>query len=82
MNRALVFSFLSILQFLVAAGLPAFAGCDPKCKDGAICRYEAAGGIFYCDPPGLKKAGKVSQGGREVRPGGERSLRPGSIEKY
>lgn len=82
MNRALVFSFLSIPLFLGVAGSPAFAGCDPKCKDGAICRYEAAGGIFYCDPPGLKKGGKVIQGGREVRPGGGGALRPGSIEKY
>ena len=27
---------------------PAFAGCDPSCGEDEVCRYEAAGGKFYC----------------------------------
>ncbi len=32
---------------------PAWAACVPACTDGQVCRYEAAGGTFYCQtPPG------------------------------
>lgn len=30
------------------AATTASAGCSPACKSGETCRYEAAGGKYYC----------------------------------
>ncbi len=42
-------------MFAAAAALAfapdAMAGCNPACPAGQICRYEAAGGHFYCAAP-------------------------------
>ena len=32
------------------APVSAFADCSPACASGEVCRYEAAGGKFYCAP--------------------------------
>lgn len=39
---------------LVASAGVAHAGCNPACKAPEICRYEAAGGKFYCAAPKTK----------------------------
>ena len=36
--------------FVAALPIAASAGCNPACADGEVCRYEAAGGYFYCAP--------------------------------
>jgi hypothetical protein len=33
---------------LSALGGTAWADCDPPCGPDEVCRYEAAGGTFYC----------------------------------
>ncbi|MFO0630347.1 MAG: hypothetical protein U0325_32625 [Polyangiales bacterium] len=42
------------------------AGCNPACVAPAICRYEAAGGHFYCAEPRPRGGGArmQSRGGR------------------
>jgi hypothetical protein len=57
------------LSLLVAN--TAMAGCDPKCATGSTCRYEAAGGKYYCAP---NKTGIILKGGTQeitepTRPG-------------
>jgi len=39
------------LGFLAISASASFAGCNPKCTGDDICRYEAAGGKFYCKAP-------------------------------
>jgi|GEM_PF-6147275 len=42
----------AIAGFIFAGGIgTAIAACEPPCKKGEICRYEAAGGKFYCAMP-------------------------------
>ena len=81
MRLALAFAFLvvgtfsnvssySVLGFVGVA--PAYAGCKPKCAKGQQCRYEAAGGKFYCeDLPSDDAVGvrKPSGTGRLPTPG-------------
>lgn len=33
---------------LLSSAGTAWAGCNPACKTGEVCRYEAAGDKFYC----------------------------------
>jgi len=40
----------------------AYAGCSPKCPSGETCRYEAAGGKYYCEVS--KSARKGALGGK------------------
>ena len=48
----------------------AFAGCNPACKKGEQCRYEAAGGKYYCEAlKSVRDSGSVS-GGQSKLPGG------------
>ena len=39
---------ISLPAFFVVFAQPSIAGCNPKCAKGEVCRYEAAGGKFYC----------------------------------
>lgn len=66
--------FISIAVFGLTAAVAtgAAAGCSPKCAEGSTCRYEAAGGKYYCAPnkafmQGISKGGMQ---GREVTMGG------------
>jgi len=58
---------IAILGVLVASAAlltanTALAGCSPPCKNGDICRYEAAGkGKFYCAPPAAQSKGGKSK---------------------
>lgn len=47
----------------------AWAGCEPPCPSGQQCRYEAAGGKFYCEAL-PKSGGKVTPGGKPGPAGG------------
>lgn len=38
----------AVLTFGTLAATTASAGCDPACPSGQTCRYEAAGGKYYC----------------------------------
>lgn len=51
---------------LTAAATAAEAGCNPACRAPEICRYEAAGGHYYCAAPrGRGGAARAqSRGGR------------------
>ncbi len=51
---------------VTATATAAQAGCSPACVAPAICRYEAAGGRFYCaEPRGRGGAARMqSRGGR------------------
>ena len=46
-------ALLGTAALAVSAALPlaAHAGCKPKCTGDQICRYEAAGGTYYCAAP-------------------------------
>lgn len=55
------------------AATTASAGCNPACPSGQTCRYEAAGGKYYCAPT----KGFVA-GGASMVPGAETSTGPGT----
>ncbi|GMV39101.1 MAG: hypothetical protein AMXMBFR64_08170 [Myxococcales bacterium] len=60
---------LLVASTLVATASIARADCKPKCPEGQVCRYEAAGGTFYCaDPPTKGGGGGVK--GTPTSPGG------------
>ena len=56
MRRSLLTIAITALSALALAST-AYAGCNPACPKGQQCRYEAAGGKFYCEP---LKSGKVA----------------------
>jgi hypothetical protein len=53
-NQEIFMHFTKLLVAIGAAMLlmpgSAFADCNPACPSGQTCRYEAAGGKFYCAP--------------------------------
>ncbi len=56
---------------LLLVGNMAFAGCDPPCKKGEQCRYEAAGGKYYCEKlKSVRDTGSISGGSATKLPGG------------
>lgn len=60
--------FLSAFASLALTAGAAQAGCDPACKSGETCRYEAAGDKFYCEAKGVIGGGKIGTG-TTLRPG-------------
>ena len=52
---------LSQLLLISVLGTSAYAGCSPSCSEGETCRYEAAGGKFYCAPS------KVASGSKKAK---------------
>jgi len=64
---------ISVFAFLATAFATqvAWAGCEPACPKGQQCRYEAAGGKYYCEAL-PSNGGKVKPGGgvKPAAPGG------------
>ncbi len=52
----------SVFVINALSASPALAGCSPKCATGETCRYEAAGGKYYCEIS--KSARKGALGGK------------------
>jgi hypothetical protein len=67
MTRILI---IATFGFAAIAATGASAGCNPACKSGETCRYEAAGGKYYCEAKGIKA------GGATLRPGSTSALGP------
>ena len=59
MTRTLTYLSITLLGALSFTAT-AYAGCKPACKKGEQCRYEAAGGKFYCE---ALKSSKLSPAG-------------------
>ena len=76
MTHKLTFLFVALAGIITFSASTAYAGCEPACKDGEQCRYESAGGKFYCEAiknnDGVKgKRGKKGnvKGGLKGSPG-------------
>jgi hypothetical protein len=64
---------ISVFAFVATclASHAAWAGCEPACPKGQQCRYEAAGGKFYCEAlPSNGGSLKPSGGVKPAAPGG------------
>lgn len=64
---------LRITALLVGAALStlggvAWADCDPPCGPDEVCRYEAAGGTFYCRARPTRNPGGGTGAGGGRRP--------------
>ena len=77
MTRKLTVFLVALAGIITFSASTAYAGCDPPCKDGEQCRYESAGGKFYCESiksgvKGKGTKGKVKKGGAPgALPGGD-----------
>ncbi len=49
-----LFKLIAVAAIAFGFAGSAYADCKPPCKDGEVCRYEAAGGTFYCALPPKK----------------------------
>lgn len=58
MKKTLTYLSVALLGSLSLTAT-AYAGCNPACKKGEQCRYEAAGGKFYCE---ALKSGSLKPG--------------------
>ena len=64
MKKTLTYLSVALLGTLSLTAT-AYAGCNPACKKGEQCRYEAAGGKYYCESlkgGSLKGVGKLAPG--------------------
>lgn len=51
----------ALTMTLALVGGAASAGCNPACSEGQTCRYEAAGGKYYCEANSFKSgSGKMN----------------------
>lgn len=79
LNRIFL-SLIAATTLVASAGL-AHAGCNPACPKGQVCRYEAAGGKFYCAKPvagngGLKDPATPAGGTVKPAAGGATTSTP------
>lgn len=68
-----IFLTAAALTLGTLAATTASAGCSPACPTGQTCRYEAAGGTYYC----AATKGFMA-GGKSMVPGAETSTGPGT----
>ena len=67
-SKAIVTAFATACMMLGMTSV-ASAGCDPKCKEGEQCRYEATnGGTFYCEA--LNNSASADSAGGDSTKGG------------
>jgi len=60
------FSMTAVALVAAAAASTASAGCSPACKSGEVCRYEAAGGKFYCEAKSFKSGQSLMRPGQQT----------------
>lgn len=51
LTRKALALIVGLVPVMTAGVSAAYADCNPKCKNGDVCRHDQNAGVYYCAPP-------------------------------